>query len=41
MRRKDNDVILRRATPKRVFLTDGRTFVARYERVLDPDYCGI
>ena len=31
MRRKDNNVMMKRATPKRVTLPDGRTFVARYE----------
>ena len=30
MRRKDN-VMMKRATPKRVTLPDGRTFVARYK----------
>ena len=33
MRRKDNYVMMKRATPKRVTLLDGRKFVARYERV--------
>ena len=33
MRRKDNYVMIKRATPKRVTLPKGRTFVARYERV--------
>ena len=33
MRRKDNYVMMGRATPKRVTLPDGRTFVARYKRV--------
>ena len=33
MRRKDNYVMMKRATPKQVTLPDGRTFVARYERV--------
>ena len=31
MRRKDNNLMMKRATPKRVTLPDGRTFVARYE----------
>ena len=33
MKRKDNYVMMKRATPKQVTLPDGRTFVARYERV--------
>ena len=33
MRKKDNYVMMKRATPKRVTLTGDRTFVARYERV--------
>ena len=33
MRRKDNYVMMGRATPKRVTLPDSRTFVARYKRV--------
>ena len=33
MRRKDNYIMIKTATPKRVTLLDGRTFVARYERV--------
>ena len=33
MKRKDNYVMMKRATPKRVTLPDGITFVARYERV--------
>ena len=33
MRRKENYVMIRRATPKRVTLPNGRTFVAKYERV--------
>ena len=33
MRRKDNYIMMKRATPKQVTLLDGRTFVARYERV--------
>ena len=36
MRRKDNNVMMKKATPKRVALPDGRTFVARYERVPRP-----
>ena len=36
MRRKDNYVMMKRATPKQVALPDGRTFVARYERVPRP-----
>ena len=33
MKRKDKYVMMKRTTPKRVTLSDGRTFVARYERV--------
>ena len=33
MRRKDDYVMMGRATPKRVTLPDCRTFVARYKRV--------
>ena len=33
MKRKDNYVMMKRATPKRVTLPDGRTFVARCGRV--------
>ena len=33
MRRKNNYVMRKRKTPKRVTLPNGRTFVARYERV--------
>ena len=33
MRRKDKYVMMKRATPKHVTLPNGRTFVARYERV--------
>ena len=33
MRKKDNYVMMKRATPKRVTLPGDRTFVARYERV--------
>ena len=33
MRRKRNYVMQKVATPKRVTLPDGRTFVARYKRV--------
>ena len=33
MRRKDKYVMMKRTTPKRVTLPNGRTFVARYKRV--------
>ena len=33
MRKKDNYVMMKRAAPKRVTLSDSRTFVARYKRV--------
>ena len=33
MRRKKNYVMKKLETPKRVTLTDGRTFLARYKRV--------
>ena len=33
MRRKDNYVMMKRVTPKRVTLPDGRTFVGRFKRV--------
>ena len=33
MRREDNYVMMKRATPKRVTLPDCRTFAARYGRV--------
>ena len=33
MRKKDSYVMMKRAAPKRVTLSDSRTFVARYKRV--------
>ena len=33
MKRKVNYVMMKRAKPKRVTLPDGRTFVARFEKV--------
>ena len=33
MRRKDNYVMMKRATPKQVTLPNGRTLVARYEGI--------
>ena len=33
MRRKNNYVVMKRATSKQVTLPDGRTFVARYKKV--------
>ena len=33
MKRKDNDVMMKRAIPKQVTLPDGRTLVARFERI--------
>ena len=33
MRRKDNYVMMKRATPKQVILPNGRTLVARYEGI--------
>ena len=33
MRRKDNYVMVKRATPKRINLPNGRSFIARYKRV--------
>ena len=33
MRRKENYVMCKRATPKRVTLSSGRTFLACYEQV--------
>ena len=33
MRKKDNYVLMKRATPKRVTLPDSRIFMARYKRV--------
>ena len=33
MRRKDNYVMMRRTTPKRVTLPNNRTFIARYKKV--------